>query len=171
MLPRIPTTNAALIFLWKSARPGVIVADMANHRDLAKELYASSLGRTSASRIWRTVVFAGAMLAAPLGCGGGSKKADTAAPRTDDKAAADKEAADKAAADKAAADKEAADKAAADKAAADKAAADADAAAAEQAKKDQEAQDAADKARAEEEAKKRPRGGGSRPTGRGFVLA
>jgi hypothetical protein len=156
-------------FRWKSRRGDVIVAAMANHRDLAKELYASSLGRTSASRIWRTVVFAGAMLAAPLGCGGGSKKADTTAtPHADDNAAADKEAADKADADKAAADQEAADKAAADKAAADKAAADA---AEEQAKKDQEAQEAADKAAAEEAAKKRPRGGGSRPTGRGFVLA
>jgi membrane protein involved in colicin uptake len=124
-------------------------------------MYAASLGRTSASTIWRTVVFAGAMLATPLaGCGGGTKKADTTATEQKADPAADKAAADKAAADKAAADKAAADKAAADQAAADKAAAD----------KAAEDQAAADKA-AEEQAKKRPRGGGGRPTGRGFVLA
>lgn len=147
---------------------------MANHRDLAKELFASSLGHTSASRIWRTVVFAGAMLAAPLastGCGGKSKPAEnTTTTQQSDTTNADQAAQDKAAADKAAADKAAADQAAADKAAAD----------AEQAKKDEEAKaaqaqadkEAADKAAAEEAAsKKRPRGGNSRPTGRGFVLA
>jgi len=144
---------------------------MANHRDLAKELFASSLGHTSASRIWRTVVFAGAMLAAPLastGCGGKSKPAEnTTTTQQSDTTNADQAAQDKAAADKAAADKAAADQAAADKAAAD----------AEQARKDEEAKaaadkEAADKAAAEEAAsKKRPRGGNSRPTGRGFVLA
>jgi hypothetical protein len=139
---------------------------MANHRELASVVYESALGRSvsSASRIWRTVVFAGAMLAAPLGCGGGKHEQTTPAPAaTEDKAAADKAAADKAAEDKAAADKASADQAAADKAAADKAAADQ--AAAEQAAADQKA---ADEAAAK---KKRPRGGGDRPTGRGFVLA
>jgi hypothetical protein len=121
--------------------------------------------RDVSAKIWRTVVFAGAMLAAPMGCGG--KKPEPAQPTTqpsgDDKAAADKAAADKAAADKAAADQAATDKAAADKATADQAAADQ--AAADKA--------AADKAAADDAAakKKRPRGGGERPTGRGFVLA
>ena len=109
---------------------------MANHRELASVVYEATRSVT-AGKIWRTVVFAGAMLAAPLAaCGGGSKNQQTTpAPATDDKAAADKAAADQAAADQAAADQKAAD---------DKAAAD---------------------------AKKRPRGGGDRPTGRGFVLA
>jgi len=156
---------------WKSRCAGVIVDRMANHRDLAKELYASSLGKTSASRIWRTVVFAGAMLGAPLaaGCGSKPKPATTTTTQQSDTAAPDQAAQDKAAADKAAEDKAAADKAAADKAAAD--------AAAEQAKKDEEerlAKEAADKEAADKaaaEAAKRPRGGGKRPTGRGFVLA
>ena len=107
-------------------------------------------------RIWRTVVFAGAMLASPLGCGSKPPPApaqpvaqpdkpadkapdptppDTAAKPPDTKPSDD---ADQAAADKAAADQAAADKAAADDAAAKK---------------------------------KRPRGGNERPTGRGFVLA
>ena len=126
---------------------------MANPRDLAKD---------SSTRIWRTVVFAGAMLAAPVGCGSKAKPAETTTttPSDADKAAADKAAADQAAADKAAADKAAADQAAADQAAADKAAADKAAA-------DQAAADAA----AAEAAQKRPRGGNARPTGRGFVLA
>lgn len=152
---------------------------MAKHRDLARELYARSLGQKSASTIWRTVVFAGAMLAAPLaGCGGGTKKPDTttaAQPMTGGESEADKAAADKAAADQAAADKAAADKAAAEQAAA--------AAEAEKAAADQKAQEEAEaKAKAEEEAKakaeadkaaqkKRPRGGNERPKGRGFVLA
>lgn len=38
---------------------------MANHRELASVLYDNTLGRASASRIWRTVVFAGAMLGTP----------------------------------------------------------------------------------------------------------
>src|SRR5678815_2010662 len=42
---------------------------MANHRELASTVYATALGRSSAARIWRTVVFAGAMLG---GCGGKS---------------------------------------------------------------------------------------------------
>ena len=119
---------------------------MAKHRELASVMYDSTLGRTSASKIWRTVVFAGAMLAAPMSIGCGGKKPE---PTTPDKGAGggggegDKAATDKAAADKAAADQAAADQAAADKAAADEAAAK----------------------------KKRPRGGGERPTGRGFVLA
>jgi hypothetical protein len=156
---------------WKSRSHDVIVDLMANHRDLAKELYASSLGQTSASRIWRTVVFAGAMLAAPLGTGCGSKPKPATTTPADNAGTSDS--------DKAAADKAAEDKAAADKAAADKAAADA---AAEQAKKDEDERvakeqaekEAADKAAADAaaaEAAKRPRGGGKRPTGRGFVLA
>ena len=134
---------------------------MANHRELASVVYEATRSVT-AGKIWRTVVFSGAMLAAPLAaCGGGSKnQPTTVAPATDDKAAADKAAADKAAADQAAAAQATADKAAADKAAADQAAAD-------QAAADQKAAD--DKAAAQ--AKKRPRGGGDRPTGRGFVLA
>lgn len=39
---------------------------MAKHRELAQIVYANTLGRTSASKIWRTVVVAGAMLGAPL---------------------------------------------------------------------------------------------------------
>jgi hypothetical protein len=143
---------------------------MAKHRELASVMYDSTLGRSASSKIWRTVVFAGAMLAAPMVIGCGGKKTEPTTPDKGtstagdgDKAAGDKATADKAAADKAAADKAAADQAAADKAAADKAAADQ--AAADQA--------AADKAAADEAAakKKRPRGGGERPTGRGFVLA
>lgn len=135
---------------------------MANHRELASVVYEATRSVT-AGKIWRTVVFSGAMLAAPLaGCGGGSKnQPTTVAPASDDKAAADKAATDKAAADQAATDQKAADdKVAADKAAADQAASD-------QAAADQKAAD--DKAAAD--AKKRPRGGGDRPTGRGFVLA
>jgi hypothetical protein len=125
---------------------------MGNNRDLS-------------AKIWRTVVFSGAMLAAPMSIGCGGKKPEPAQPttQTTDKAADDKAAADKAAADKAAVDQAAADKATADKATADQAAADQ--AAADKA--------AADKAAADDAAakKKRPRGGGERPTGRGFVLA
>ncbi|MDB4956408.1 MAG: hypothetical protein JWO36_3977 [Myxococcales bacterium] len=141
---------------WHSRTDNVIVTRMTKHRDLASVVYEVSVGRTTASRIWRTVVFAGAMLGAPLGCGGGNKKADTAA---SDKASADKAAADQAAADKTAADKAAADQAAADQAAADKVAADKVAA-------DKAAEDAT-----REELTKRPRGGNGRPKGRGFVLA
>jgi hypothetical protein len=39
---------------------------MAKHRELAQIVYANTLGRRSASTIWRTVVVAGAMLGAPL---------------------------------------------------------------------------------------------------------
>lgn len=39
---------------------------MAKHRDLAQIVYANTLGRESASRVWRTVVVAGAMLGSPL---------------------------------------------------------------------------------------------------------
>lgn len=39
---------------------------MAKHRELAQVVYDNTLGRPSASRIWRTVVVAGAMLGAPL---------------------------------------------------------------------------------------------------------
>jgi hypothetical protein len=150
---------------------------MANHRELARELYASSLGRASAARIWRTVVFSGAMLAAPLaGCGGGAKPAATTPASagttvTDpDPAARDKAAADQAEADKQAADQRAAEQAAA-AAEAEKAAAD------QKAKEEAEAkakEEADAKAAADAEAaakKKRPRGGNSRPQGRGFVLA
>ena len=121
--------------------------------------------RELSAKIWRTVVFSGAMLAAPMTIGCGGKKPEPAQPTAQpdksqdaDKAAADKAAADKAAADQAAADKAATDQAATDQAAADQAAAD---------------KAAADKAAADDAAakKKRPRGGGERPTGRGFVLA
>jgi hypothetical protein len=137
---------------------------MAKHDELSK-------------RIWRTVVFAGAMLAAPVGCGGGDKKQaaepapvqPAATQSTDDQAAADaaaKEAADKKAADEAAmkmeADKKAADEAAA-KEEADKKAAE-----------ELAAKEAADKKAADEAAakKKRPRTTTkTRPTGRGFILS
>jgi hypothetical protein len=167
-------TGTRLRRCWQSRACDVIVTAMAKHRELARELYATSLGRKSASTIWRTVVFAGAMLAAPLyGCGPSKKPAPTtpdqaATAPAPDQAAKDQEAA-------AAAEKEAADKAAADNAAA---AAEAEKAAADQkAKEDADAkvQAEADAKRAEEEAaakKKRPRGGGdARPKGRGFVLA
>lgn len=39
---------------------------MSKHRDLAELIFAKTLGCESASRIWRTVVVAGAMLGAPL---------------------------------------------------------------------------------------------------------
>lgn len=39
---------------------------MAKHRELAQVVYENATGRASASRIWRTVVVAGAMLGAPL---------------------------------------------------------------------------------------------------------
>ena len=39
---------------------------MSKHRDVARVVYASTLGRESAARIWRTVVVAGAMLASPM---------------------------------------------------------------------------------------------------------
>ena len=38
---------------------------MTRHRELAQVVYGQTLGRVSASRIWRTVVVAGAMLGAP----------------------------------------------------------------------------------------------------------
>jgi len=153
---------------------------MAKHRELASVVYASTLGTASASKIWRTVVFAGAMLAAPLGttgCGGGGKKDNTTVqPVTDTKASDDKAAADKAAADKEMADKQAADKAAADKAEADKKAAEEQAAKEEADKKaaaELAAKEEADK-KAAEDAKKKPRPRTttkSRPTGRGFILS
>src|SRR5687768_11001576 len=153
---------------------------MANHRELARELYASSLGRASASRIWRTVVFSGAMLAAPLAaCGGGNKPAVTS-PDQGGQAGAETTAPDQASQDKAVAGQAAADKQAADQRAAEQAAAAAEAektAADQKAKEDAEATAKAEadaKAAAEAEAaakKKRPRGGNSRPQGRGFVLA
>jgi hypothetical protein len=128
---------------------------MGKNRELAKLV---------SKQTFRTIVVAGAMLGAPIviGCGGGNKPtpvkptpADPALPdpamqkkADDDKKAAD----DKAAADaKAKADEDA--RLLAEKAAADKA-----------------AQDEADK-KAAEDAKKRPRGGGNRPTGRGFILS
>ena len=87
---------------------------MAKHRELATVMYANTLGRSSASKIWRTVVFAGAMLVTPIGMGcggGGGKKAETTPPATETQAppAADNAAADEAA-KKEAADKEAAAK-------------------------------------------------------------
>ncbi len=132
------------------------------------------------NKIWRTVVFSGAMLMTPLavGCGGGSKKPDTTPQTVNDGAAADP--GDQAAGDEAAAkaqreqaEQEAAAKSAeeqrllADKEAADKKMAD-----------ELAAKEAADKKTAEEAAakeaatKKRPRSTGkARPTGRGFILS
>jgi len=121
---------------------------MAKHRELASIV---------SDKIWRTVVVAGAMLGVPTvaACGGGSKHPAVIAPAADN-------AAEPAAAGPEAADKQADDEAAA-KATSDKAAADAQAVA------DKEA---ADKEAAEQAAKpKRPRGGGDRPTGRGFILS
>jgi hypothetical protein len=132
------------------------------------------------NKIWRTVVFSGAMLMTPLavGCGGGSKKPDTTPTTVNDGAAADP--GDKAAGDDAAAkaQREQADKEAAAKAAdeqrllAEKEAADkktADELAAKEAADKQAADDAAAK---EAAAKKRPRSTGkARPTGRGFILS
>lgn len=120
--------------------------------------------RFVSNKIWRTVVVAGAMLGTAA-CGGGQKPqpvAPVAGPApgssVDDKAAADAKAAEekKAADDKAAADAQAAEDARllAEKEAADKA-----------------AKEEADKKAAEEAKKKRPRGGGEKPVGRGFVLA
>jgi hypothetical protein len=166
-----PTRGCATRERWNSVGHGVIVTAMAKHRELASVVYAGTLGHTSASKIWRTVVFAGAMLAAPIGCGGGHKKPETVQPQPVEKQAdpdqaakdaAAKDAADKAAADKAAADQQAmkdeADKKAADEAAA-KEAAD------KQAAEEQAAADAAKK-------KPRPRTGSkNRPTGRGFILS
>ncbi len=124
-------------------------------------------------KIWRTVVFSGAMLSLPLAaCGGGSKADQTTTPTSpggDNKATVDQAAADQAAADKAAADKQTADKAAADQAAADQLAADKQAT--DKAAADQAAADAQKAADDEAAKKKRPRGGNDRPVGRGFVLA
>lgn len=59
---------------------------MAKHRELASVVYASTLGRASASKIWKTVVFAGAMLAAPAAsaddnpCGGATGQYKMKAP-------------------------------------------------------------------------------------------
>lgn len=140
---------------------------MAKHRELA---------RIVSNKMWRTIVVSGAMLATPMiaaGCGGGTKKPPTTVePMKGSDPAAGDPAADKAAADKAAADQAAADKAAAqaaeEKAAADKAEQDkaaAELAAAEEKRKADEA------AAAKKKPVKRPRGGGDRPTGRGFILS
>ncbi len=53
---------------------------MANHGEVAKVVYASALGRTSASRIWRTVVVAGAMIGAPMAASAEAPKAPVAKP-------------------------------------------------------------------------------------------
>jgi hypothetical protein len=58
---------------------------MARHRELAQVVYAKTLGRESASRIWRTVVVAGAMLGAPVIVSAG----DTAPPAKTEKAPAE----------------------------------------------------------------------------------
>ena len=116
------------------------------------------LASVVSNRIWRTVVVAGAMLATPA-CGGGAKKPTPVVPekKVDTKAADDQKAVDdkKATDDKTAADAKSAEDARllAEKEAADKA-----------------AKEAADK-KAADDAKKRPRGGGDRPTGRGFILS
>lgn len=125
---------------------------MGKHRELASVV---------SRKLWRTVVVAGAMLAAPA-CGGSKKPATTTpTPVTEPAGAAKPAEPDDAAKAKAEADQKAADEAKilADKQAADKAEAD------------QKAQDEADQKAAEDARKKRPRGGGDRPTGRGFVLS
>jgi hypothetical protein len=130
---------------------------MAKQRELASIV---------SSKIWRTVVVAGAMLGVPA-CGGGTQKPAPVAPAPggdadgDAQRAADEQ---RAADDRAAADAQAAEDARllAEKAAADKAA---------QEEADRLAQEEADRKTDEEAAKKRPRGGGNRPTGRGFILS
>jgi hypothetical protein len=111
------------------------------------------------SKIWRTVVVAGAMLGAPA-CGGPKKPApkDPAPAPTPSPTPAPTPDPDAEAKAKADADAKAADEA---KLLADKAEAD------------KKAKEEADKKAADEEAakKKRPRGGGERPTGRGFILS
>jgi hypothetical protein len=115
------------------------------------------------NKIWRTVVFSGAMLMTPLvvGCGGSSKKPDTTPQTVNDGAAADP--GDKAAGDEAAAraQKEQVEQEAAAKAADELAA------------KEEADKKAAEEAAAKEAAaKKRPRSTGkARPTGRGFILS
>jgi hypothetical protein len=162
---------------WKSSRADVIVRlhrwgdDMAKHRDESETIGgAAALGSTSAARIWRTVVFAGAMLVTPVavGCGGGNKPAP-AKPMPAEDTTSDKAAADQAATDMAA--KEAADKQAAEEMAAKEA--EAKRAADEQAAKDAEAKRAADEQAAKdaEANKPRPRTQKTRPTGRGFILS
>jgi small-conductance mechanosensitive channel len=65
---------------------------MVKHRELAGVVYASTLGRSSAAAIWRTVVFAGAMLGAPLASADtpGKKPAPTKAAGTSDVQALDR---------------------------------------------------------------------------------
>jgi len=123
------------------------------------------------NKIWRTVVFSGAMLVTPLAVGCSSKKAEpttpaqpandtTATPVDNTKAAEDQAAKDQADKDAAAAEEQrlVAEKEAADKKAADELA----------------AKEAADKAAADAAAAKKPRPRTttkSRPTGRGFILS
>lgn len=120
--------------------------------------------RNVSNKIWRTVVVAGAMLGTPA-CGGGTKPTPVApGPTVEEQKAADEQKAANDAAAKAEAESTAAAKSAEDaRLLAEKEAADA------------AAKEAADKAAADakaaEEAKKRPRGGGQKPVGRGFVLA
>ena len=126
------------------------------------------------NKIWRTVVFSGAMLVTPVvvGCGGGSKKQEPVTPVTqpaDDTAAKQQDAdASKAEADAAAANAEE-KRLAAEKAEADAKAAEEIAAKAEADKKAADEQAAKDAAAAK---KPRPRTTTkSRPTGRGFILS
>ncbi len=118
--------------------------------------------RIVSNKIWRTVVVAGAMLGTPA-CGGGKKPTPVApGPTVEEQKAADEQ---KAAANDAAA------KAEAESTAAAKSAEDARLLAEKEAADAAAAKEAADKGAAEEAAKKRPRGGGQKPVGRGFVLA
>jgi hypothetical protein len=150
---------------WNSRGHGVIVIAFGGVQGMAKHT----------NKIWRTVVFSGAMLMTPLvACGGGGgKKADTGPPIKQEVAdPGDKPASDEAAArqQKEAADKEAADKAAeeqrlmAEKEAADKKAAD------ELAAKEEADKKAADEAAAKKKARPRTTKK-ERPTGRGFILS
>ncbi len=130
------------------------------------------------NKIWRTVVFSGAMLVTPLAVGcSKSKPADTTPKQEIVNDGAQPDPGDKAASDEAAAkaQKEAADKEAADKAAAEQAMLAEKEAADKKAAEDQAAKEAADKEAADKAAaakKPRPRTTTkSRPTGRGFILS
>jgi hypothetical protein len=141
---------------------------MAEHRELARELYAHTLGQSSAARIWRTVVFAGAMLATPLaGCGGGAKKRDTTVVQPDHAAERTEQGErERAAADAAATEQAERERLDAEQAERDRVAAE------EAAERERVAAEEAERQRAAAEAAKRPRGTVfSRPKGRGFVLA
>ena len=132
------------------------------------------------NKIWRTVVFSGAMLVTPLAVGCGKSKSEDTTPKQQNVVndGAQPDPGDKAASDEAAAkaQREAAEKEAADKAAAEQAMLAEKEAADKKAAEEQAAKEAADKKAAEDAAaaakKPRPRTTTkSRPTGRGFILS